>query len=215
MCRGEDSQEEPYAMFEEAEEVGPPAMTRRSPARALPLIQEEATLDDEEMLDAEPGAAPAISTSIKTALRSSSRLAASIARSVTGSQKPGDEDDKDGVFPPSSSLLHLIHCCQARTGTAAVIYVFSTEPNSTLFSQIHEAGMALCQCGCVTGIVSCRWRGELSGTGQDCAQDPLCVGAQVDGSAGARGQRFRSCAVANQDDNISPEQQAPAGCTVI
>ena len=100
MCRGGDGQEAPYAMYEEAEEVGPPAVTRRSPARALPLIQEEAILDDEEMLDAEPGPVPAISASIKTVLRSSTRLASSIARSVTGSQKPGNEDEEDGVPPP-------------------------------------------------------------------------------------------------------------------
>ena len=86
-------------MFEEAEEYRPSTATRRSPARALPLIQEEVTPDGEEMLDPDYAAVPAISASIKTALRSSSHLAASIARSVTGSQKPGDGDDEDGVPP--------------------------------------------------------------------------------------------------------------------
>ena len=120
VCRGEDSLEEPCAMFEEVEEVGLPPATRRSPARALPLVQEEHNPDDEEMPDPEPGAVPAISASIKTALRSSSRLAASIARSVTGSQKTGDEDNEDGVPLPRPASCIQYDCFQARIGAQSL-----------------------------------------------------------------------------------------------
>ena len=113
-CRGKTSLEDPCAIFEEVEECGPPAFTRRSPARALPLIPEDHIPGDGEMLDAEPGAEPAISASIKTTLRSSSRiarsssrLAASIARSVTGSHKSGDEDEEDGMPPLVEPLAFL------------------------------------------------------------------------------------------------------------
>ena len=101
VCRGEDDLEEAFAgyagvVFEGAEDPpkhGPPTGTGDSPARASPLVQEELTPHNEEMLDPEPGtfpAYPAFSASLKTALRSGSRLkiklAAFIARSITGSQ---------------------------------------------------------------------------------------------------------------------------------
>ena len=106
--------------------------------------------------------------------------------------------------PPSSSLLHSIHCFKARIGAAALFYVFSAEPDSALFTQIHAVGITHCKHGCVTGTVSCRWRGELNGT-CDPPQDPVCLGMQADGPPGGRRQRHRHRRLAVQD-HIPPEQ---------